>query len=196
MARVYQALGAVAQTFTEVSLLSGAGSGTEARLSSQIFAINVSLLKDVATAYTEAGTDLSGTDYATTVQTLTVTPTALIDTLILGYWSWDPNTVDVGCKARLQVDGADITSGETTDALLLQQPHDARDEIGIFQLNVANLSAASHTVHHDGSAETAAAGRAALYRSLLAAPLTLATAGAGHTSPDFLASPLGFGFGD
>jgi hypothetical protein len=195
MARVYKALGAVAQTFTEVrsSLPPARDRG---RTHSQLFAINLSLFKNAAAAYTEAGTDLSGTDYATTAQTVSVTPSQLIDTLVLGYFSWDSNTVDVGCKARIQADNNDISGQPTIDALLIQQPHDNRDEIGVFLVDIANLSAAAHTIDLDGSAEIAAAGRAAAYRSLVALPLELATSIAGHATPDFLASPLGFGFGD
>lgn len=175
MGRVYKALGAVAQTFTEKSSLNAAGT-TEARTHSKVFALNLDRLQKQASAYTEAGTDLSATAFATQLQSVTLTPDIAGDVLVLSYWTFDPDDLRIGGKERLQVDNADVPgTTETADSFNQNESHDSNDFWAFFNFDVYNSNTSAHTYDLDASTEAALAGRVGEFRTLVA--VTLQTGG-------------------
>ena len=174
-ARVFIGLTAASHTFTEESGLNGAGS-TEDRTHSAVFALNLNKFDVRAVAHTEAEIDLSATDFATEVQTVSITPNAVGDVWTFGAWIYDAVAAGIYCKARMQVDNADQPPAETTDADQREDSFDALDELPISYQTLENLSAAAHNIDMDGSCETAATGRSAEDRTLFAITMELAAA--------------------
>lgn len=150
LARVYT-LPASAQTFKVQHRVSA--STTANHLHSAIFALDLNKFRNHAFAYTEAGTNLSATDYATQIQTLSITPDVQGDVLIGGYWSCDRNSSGNTCEQRLQVDNSDVPAGQTTANYQFRHGTDGTDEDPmVISTLVANMTAAAHTIDLDGSA--------------------------------------------
>jgi len=173
-ARVYN-LGAVSQTFNEEAAVSTTGT-TEARLTSGIFALNLNKFKEHATQYTDGGIDLSATDYATEIATISITPSVAGDVVALGFAVYDvvaggQTTVE---KRRLQLDNT--TDLPTTAVITYCDQNDARDQVPMQVFVMENLTAAAHTIDFDASTGAAAVGRAAIQRQLVAFTMELAGA--------------------
>lgn len=160
-------LGAVSNTFTEKSLLSGAGT-IETRLGSSVFALNLSRFKSVGTR-TLTKTDLSATDYATQLESVSLTPDFEGSVWSLANWIYDAQNEGNYCKGRLQVDNVDDPARQSTDAFAMQQVHDGRDQVAVTRQAASVQSAAAHTYDLDASTQAATSGRGGMYRALFAA---------------------------
>jgi hypothetical protein len=107
LARVF-ALGAASNTFAEY----GSESAVEVtRTHSRVFALNLDKFRNHAFAYTEADVSLSATNYATLLQTLSITPDVTGDVWVAGYFGFDVGNVARIVEYRIQRDNADEPAG-------------------------------------------------------------------------------------
>jgi len=148
LARVFP-LTAVSNTFTQESRCDAAC--TYPRSYSSVFALNLNKFEDSTNVYTEAEITLSTTDFATQIQTASLTPTRLGDAWILGEAAIDVGTTGDYHKMRLQVDNADQPGTQTSDAYAQADAWDSTDEFVTAIQTVENLAASSHTFDLDAS---------------------------------------------
>lgn len=148
LARVYSA----ASSTTYKVQYKVSASTTANALHSKVFALNLDKFRNAAYAYTEAGTNLSATDYATQIQTLSFTPDVQGDVLVGSYWSCDRNSSGNTCEQRLQIDNSDAPAGQTTANYQFRHGTDGTDEDPMtLSTLVASMTAAAHTIDLDGS---------------------------------------------
>lgn len=148
-------------------------------LNSTIFALNLSKFKTAASAYTDGTTNLSATNFATNLQALAITPAVQGDVWIGGMWSFSQGSATRTAKQRLQVDSSDAPAGQTAAAYVYTKSSDPRDEGMYVQGLVSNMTAASHTVNLDGSADSTTGTPLGRYRTLWAVTMELASSGGG-----------------
>lgn len=172
LARVY-ALTATSNTFKEQSE-SSASSGI--RLHSSIFILNLNQFKVHANAYTEAEAALSATNYATQLQTTSITPTVTGDVWIGANWVYDVNSTARYAEFRTQVDNSDQPAGQTTDLIKFTNVLDATNELSLVLSTMASLSNAAHTIDLDASVDSTAGAGAGQQRTLWAVTMELQTA--------------------
>ena len=174
--RVFNNLGAVSQTFTEQSAQTGGGTnGTRER--SFVFALNLNKFDKHASAFIDAEITLSATDFATEMQTISVTPNVVGDVWVVGSWGFEPRGSGLYCRGRQQIDGADQPPLQTTNKRQKNEPWDQFDVLLVQHQTVENLSAAAHTIDLDGSVESAVSGSTGEDRVLVAITMELAAAG-------------------
>lgn len=166
--------GAVANTFTEKALLSGAGLGTENRNASGIFVLNLSRFKVATIARTLAKTDLSAADFGTQLETISITPVNAGPVWAQGFWVHDTGAEGIYAKTRLQVGNVDDPANQTSNAFQLDPGHDARDQMAMMVGTLSTQTAAAHTYDLDASTSAAVAGRGGMYRSFFAVTMELA----------------------
>lgn len=156
-------------------------STTANHLHSAIFALNMAKFAGATSAYTEGSAALSATDFATEIQTLSVTPTVQGDVWIGSYWTFDRNSGNLG-NQRLQVDNSDVPAGQTTAVYDYRGGIDStdREPMGMSTM-VSSMTAAAHTVDMDASVDSTSGGPAALERTIWAIPLELAATGGAST---------------
>lgn len=177
LARVYT-LAASSQTF-KIQYKVSAGT-TANHLHSAIFALDLHKFRNHAFAYTEAGTNLSATDYATQIQTLSITPDVQGDVLVGSYWSCDRNSSGNTCKQRIQIDNSDAPAGQTTAAYPFRHGTDGTDEDPMtISTLVTNMTAAAHTIDLDGSISATTGTPDAEARTLWAVTMELASSTSG-----------------
>ena len=170
-------LGAAENTFKEIS--SSPSNHAHIRTHSSIFALRLNAFRNHAFAYTQADASLSATDYATELQTLSFTPDAAGDVWMGAYWGFDKGAFARAGEFRMQVDGSDQPSGQTTDNYQFYD-EDGADESGEYPIllsTVANLTAASHTIDLDASADSTTGAPAGQDRLLWAVSMELAPVG-------------------
>lgn len=176
LARVYTAAGS---TTYKVQYKVSASTTANA-LHSKVFALNLAKFRNYSSAYTEAATNLSATDYATAVQTLSITPDVQGDVWIGSYWSCDLNTGGNTCEQRIQVDNSDSPAGQTTANYQFRQGSDGTDEVPMtLSTLVASMTAAAHTVDLDGSISATTGTPDAEARTLWAVTMELAASSSG-----------------
>lgn len=169
-------LGASSNTFKEVS---EATATNHTRLHSAIFMLDLDKFRNHTVAYTEADINLSATAYATELQTLSITPSVAGDVWIIGYWGADRGADTREVQTRIQVDGSDQPSGQTTDAYTFELGDGATDEYAMIQHTmVISMTAAAHTVDLDGSADSVTSSPTGQHRALIAVTMELASAAA------------------
>jgi hypothetical protein len=152
LARVFN-LGAASNTFTEQST---GTSGSPTRLHSAVFALNLNKFAAHANAYTEADTNLSATNYATNLQTASITPTVTGDVWIGVAWGFDKANAARTAEFRLQVDDADVPAGQTTDNYNMRISNtNAADEEPMILSTLTSLSNSAHTLDLDASVSSA-----------------------------------------
>jgi hypothetical protein len=174
LARVYT-LSNVSNTFKEVSVGSEAGN---IRFMSRIFALNLNKFRNHSFAYTEAGTNLSITDYATLAQTINITPDVSSSVWILSYWNYNKNSASNLAESRIQLDNTDQPSGQTTANYQYgwRNPGLAADEDGHPQHTLAtSVSAAAHTIDLDTSTSSTSSTPTAQHRFIAAVTMELAS---------------------
>lgn len=180
LARVYT-LAASSQTIKMQYAVSA--STTANHLNSRIFAIDLHKFRNHAFAYTEAGTNLSATDWATQIQTLSITPDVQGDVWIGGYWSFDRNSSGNMANQRIQVDNSDQPAGQTTAAYDFRRGTDGTDEDPmVISTSVTNMTAAAHTIDLDGSVNATTSTPQAETATLWAVTMELPATGAAATS--------------
>jgi hypothetical protein len=176
LARVFS-LGASSNTFKEVSA-SGATSNT--RLNSAIFALNLGKFAVNQAAYTDADSStLSTTNYATNLQTLSITPSTASDVWILAYWGADRNATARLVEFRVQVDSSDQPTGQTSDNYSFRAAATAAGDEDPYILStlVSSMSAAAHTINLDASVDSATGAPTGQHRQLVAVTMELASTG-------------------
>ena len=167
LSRVFN-LGAASNTFTQVS---SASSGTQTRFRSTIFALNLNQFVAHAVAYTEADVALSDTNYATQLQTLSITPTEIDDVWIGGFFGFNKNDAVRTAEFRLQIGNTDVPSDQTSDNRNFALGIAAADIEPLSIQTVQNLAASAHTVDLDGSADSTSGAPAGQTRQLWAVQL-------------------------
>ncbi len=150
LARVYS-LTTASNTFTQESRCSSGCSYP--RTYSSVFALNLNKFEDRASVWTEAPIDLSTTDFATQIQTLSLTPTRTADVWIVGQTAVDVDATANYHKFRLQVDNVDQPGTQTSDAYIQWENFDAIDEVLSAIQTVENLGATAHAFDLDASRE-------------------------------------------
>ncbi len=172
VSRVY-ALTAQSNTFKEQAATSVDATG-DVRLHSAIFALNLSRFMAHGNAFTAADLALSATNYATLLQTISITPPDVASDVWIGAsWGFDKNNASRVAKFRVQVDSADQPPGQTTDNYTFDFGADLSDEDPIALMTVENLSAAAHTVDLDASVDSTTGAPTGQYRTLWAVTLTI-----------------------
>lgn len=161
-------------TTMKAQYAASANSQSMQHLNSTIFALNLSKFRNAAVAYTDGTTNLSATNYATNLQTLSVTPAVQGNVWIGGMWTFHTGGSGRTAKHRIQVDSNDVPAGQTSAAYTYSKSSDARDENMHLQSVVSNMTAASHTINLDGSADSTTGTPQGQYRSLWAIPMELA----------------------
>jgi hypothetical protein len=103
LARVFS-LGASSNTFAE----QGAETAADVtRQHSRVFAMNLEKFRNHEFAYTEADASLSATNYATNLETLSITPDVTGDVWAGGYFGFHAGAADREVEFRIQLDNAD-----------------------------------------------------------------------------------------
>ena len=147
LSRVYT----VASSATYTLQYAVSASTTANHLHSKIFAINLNKFRNHVSAYTEAGTNLSATDWATQIQTASLTPDVQGDVLIGASWSFDRNDSGNMANQRIQVDNSDSPAGQTTAVYDFRHGTDPLEDPMMQTTMVSNMTAAAHTIDLDGS---------------------------------------------
>lgn len=167
----------VASSATYVCQYKISASTTGTHLHSTAFALDLTAFAQYATAYTEADANLGTTDFADQLQTVSITPAIQGDVAIFGYWGFDRGGGAMA-NQRLQIDGSDARSGETTAVYDYRGGIDGTDEeYMVMGAICANCTAAAHTIDMDGSVDTTTGAPSAQQRSLVAFTLELAATG-------------------
>lgn len=172
LSRVYT----VASSATYTVQYKVSASTTANHLHSKIFAINLNKFRNHVSAYTEAGTNLSATDWGTQIQTASLTPDVQGDVLIGTSWSFDRNDSGNMANQRIQVDGSDAPAGQTAAVYDFRHGTDALEDPMMQTTLVSSMTAAAHTIDVDGSVNATTGTPAAKYASLWAFTLELAQA--------------------
>lgn len=167
-------LGASANTFKMRA--ADATSGTQnTHLHSSVFALNLNKFKAHTCAYTDGTVALSGTDYATQIQTLSVSPTLTGNVWIGGAFIFGNDGTDTW-KARMQVNNSDQPAGQTTDNYQFAMSAGSTDKDPFITSTIVSLAAGSQTVDFDASS---AATLNASNRQVWAVTMELAAGGGG-----------------
>jgi hypothetical protein len=152
-------------------------STTGTHLHSKIFALDLHKFRNHAIAQTDAGTALSATDWATQIQTASITPDVQGDVWIGAYWSYDKNTSGNMANQRLQIDNSDQPSGQTAAVDNYRGGIDGTDEEPMsITTMVTNMTAAAHTIDVDGSVDATTGTPEAETRALRAVTMELPAA--------------------
>ncbi len=131
-----------------------------------------------AFAQTDAATALSATDWATQIQTTSITPDVQGDVWIGAYWSYDKNSSGNMANQRLQVDNSDEPAGQTTAVYDYRAGIDGTDEEPMMMTAmVTNMTAAAHTIDVDGSVDVTTSTPEAETRALWAVTMELPATG-------------------
>lgn len=174
LARAYN-LGASSNTFKEVSAATGTA---HTRLHSSIFVLNLNKFRNHTFAYTEADAALSATDYATLLQTASITPDVACDVWIVTYWGFDDNSISREAESRIQLDNVDQPAAQTTDNYqFIISNIDVTDEEPMFQQTLASLTAAAHTIDLDASSDSVTSAPAGQNNFIMAVTMELPAAG-------------------
>lgn len=147
-------LGANSNTFAEQSInpvLGGVRNG------SAVFAMRLNRFARHTFFYDSGDLDFSATNFATNVATVGITPTILGDVWALGSFGTLSEVVGSTVRARLQVDNADLPTGQTAAASPLAERLDPSDVQPVMLLAANDMTAALHTFDLDASVSTAAA---------------------------------------
>lgn len=153
-------------------------STTGNHLHSKIFALDLHKFRNHVIAQTDAGTALSATDWATQIQTASITPDVQGDVWIGAYWSYDKNSSGNMANQRLQVDNSDEPAGQTTAVYDYRGGIDGTDEEPMMMTAmVTNMTAAAHTIDVDGSVDATTSTPEAETRALWAVTMELAATG-------------------
>lgn len=123
------------------------------RQHSSIFLLDLHQFAASAHAYTDADANLSNTNYATQLQTISITPTIAGDVVWGGYWGFDRAATGREGEWRIQIDNADDPAGQTTDNYQFDADNIAASEQPETIYGLTNLSAAAHTFDLDASAD-------------------------------------------
>jgi len=164
-------LGASSNTFTQESSMNTPEAAGDDRLYSAVFALNLDKF-DVQTAvYTEGeSAALSGTDYATEVQTTSIQPTVTGDVWILGGYVTDASVLTEGVKMRVQADNANVLVEPDEDFLAWAGQSTERNYN--YDSTIENLNTTSHPLDLDAS-RGATSGPVAESRLLMAVTMEL-----------------------
>jgi hypothetical protein len=188
-------LGAVSQTWKEISRRVGTTAATANRRRSAIFALNLTPFDVNASDFTDTKADLVDTpDYGQ--QLATVAPTQLVNNgaaLVLGAITFETASGDNGQRywyGRAQVDNSDALSGYTAAGYRFSF-HSANvpsQMVGYLFASVrTSVASGAHSADLDASVVLAAAGRGAKFRRLLYLSLDVSPpappAGGGGTAP-------------
>ncbi len=157
-------------------------STTATHLHSRIFALNLDKFRNHAVAYTESGTALSATDWATQIQTISITPDVQSDVLIGSYFSFDRNDSGNMANQRIQVDGSDSPAGQTAAVYDFRHGTNPLEDPMSMSAFVSGMTASAHTIDLDGSVNTTTGTPTAKYATLWAFTMELAAAGAPDVS--------------
>lgn len=168
----------VASSATYTVQYAVSASTTANHLHSKIFAINLNKFRNHVAAYTEAGTNLSATDWATQIQTASITPDVQGDVLVGATWSFERNDSGNMANQRLQLDGSDEPSGQTAAVYDFRHGVNPLLDPMWFSTTVADMTAAAHTLDLDGSVNATTGTPTAKYASLWAFTMELAAAAA------------------
>jgi hypothetical protein len=175
LARVFT-LGAAENTFKEQSATSSGTAHT--RLHSAIFALNLNKFKNHAFAYTEAAANLSASNYATELASISINPTTQSDVWIGAWWNFDKQATGREGEFRVQVDDADVPAGQTTDNRQFDQGTDATDENPLaLSTMVTAMTTGAKTVALDASADSTTSTPTGQQRTLWAVTMELAAVG-------------------
>lgn len=184
LSRVYT-LGASSNTFKEQSAASG---GTaHVRLNSVVFALNLHKFSAHQFIYTDADTAaLSATDFATEIQTTTVTPAVTTTMFIGSTFTFNQNNYNRRVKFRNQtyVDGgsqADQPAGQTTAAYTVCTAHisSAHEQPEMTLTAMAQTGGSTYRTDIDASVENVTGSPTAKHRSLWMFSAELASSGPG-----------------
>jgi hypothetical protein len=180
VARVFS-LGAASNTFTEQSSETGADA---ARLHSKVFALNLAKFRTNVGEYTDGTAALSATDYATELETASITPAMAGDVWIGAYWTFDQNNTGRSAEYRVQVDGSDQPAGQTTDNYsFLYNALNAASAFPMHLSTMATMTAAAHTIDLDASADSTTGTPNGMHRQLWAVTMELVASDAIPASP-------------
>jgi hypothetical protein len=171
-------LAASEHTFREESF----STGSQTRLHSKVFALNLNKFKNHAFVYTEADASLSATNYATELASIQINPAVQSDVLIGAYFGFDQQNAGRECEFRVQVDDADQPAGQSTDNYQFAHGTDAADEYPENLITmVANMTTGAKTIALDASADSTSSTPAGQQRTLWAVTMELAATGGAFT---------------
>lgn len=174
IARVYS-LPASSTNLKEQSMCTNGAIVT--RTYSCILALNLDKFAAYGQAYTDGDFTYTQTAIATPdeLQTCSITPTQASDVWILAYHGFDKAVASYSNQLRVQVDGSDQPSGQTTAALVFNAGHtgnSAGDECPrMLSTMVASMTAAAHTIDLDGAVSSTTSSPSAQQRQLVAIQL-------------------------
>jgi len=175
LSRVFN-LGASSNTFTEQSVLTSGTSAT--RKISTVFILNLDKFRNHADLYTEGDLALSATDWATELQSISITPDVAGDVLIGAYWGFDWNNTSREAEYRLQIGNTDDPPTQTSDLYQFAPADDVGDEHPMNVQTLPNLAASAHTIDLDASVDSTTGTPAGQHRSLWAFTMELPAGGA------------------
>jgi hypothetical protein len=169
LSRVF-ALTGVSNTFTEQS---SAAASAHTRLHSGLFMLNLDKFAGHSSAYTEADANLGTSAFGNQLQTIGITPAAIGDVWVGAYWGFDQNNANRNARFRVQIDGADVPTGQTTDLLLFRTFSDQGETPMHLSTMVTNMTAAAHTIDLDAAADATTGTPAAQQATLWAVTMEL-----------------------
>lgn len=149
------ALSNASHTIKEQAFLSAAGAAGDQRTHSWVLCLRLNAFNQHAVIYTDGATGaLSGTAYATNVQTVNFTPNPAGDWCVLSSWMYKPGGLTNFGKGRQQIAAADDPATQTTDSYAQNQALGSSDTRPISYSTISNQTASAKTVNADGSCQT------------------------------------------
>lgn len=165
-------VGTGSNTFKEQSQTDTASA--HVRQYSNVFVLNLNKFTSHGVSYTDGATTLSTTDYATQLESVSVTPTVTGDVWIGASMIADKQASSGDVEMRIQVDGTDAMSGVTAASInydnfnVTHINNDVPVQIGA----VVNVASGSRTIDFDASGDVSS-GTAAKQRTLYAFTLDM-----------------------
>lgn len=152
--------------------LDNGGGGTQERLNSQLFALNLDIFHENAWEFTGGTVNVGGAEYGTLVASETFTPTVNnAPVMIISDVGSQDTAGGDDIEFRTQVDGTDLISGMTGESYDYNPEWDGSDTLFWANAKITTMTNSSHTIDIDGS-ETGG-GVESIYPSLIIFPLTL-----------------------
>jgi hypothetical protein len=174
-------LGAVSNTFAEAAAETG---GDITRLHSRVIAINLTKFKNHEYSENASSVNLSATNYATQLRTISITPDVTGDVWVGAFCDFDVGNASREIEFRIQRGNADEPAGQTTANYQFDAANDAANELPQFTQCFPSLTAATaYTFDFDASTDATTGTPKCWDQALWAVTMELAEAAAQSVVP-------------
>ena len=157
----------------QTALDGGAGSGTQERLYSSIFALNIDLFNAKTSNYIDPEANVSESEFGTQVISASITPTLTADIVIITDIGTKDNDINTSIEFRVQVDDVDTLPDQTTNSVGFNGENGSTEIWRFSRMSVENLDTSTHNIDVDASQFETGFDPETIHSSLIAFSLSL-----------------------